>query len=537
MGVLYRRASAGVVAAALACLGAAILSVGFAPRSALFEPFDDPDISPQDPIVSPLFMAYDAGQGAAHELARVAGPLQGAFSTRSQAQLFQGLRGVDRSAPGWELVEMPQHRQLHGLGATGQEVPSDDELTRQALESYRQDLQQLPNGQSEAPGSFVPGFSGDTAEDEITRKALESYRQELAASHLEEAAEPESKPLVVDHVALDNDRLVLGAPVKRRGKGAVHRQASMRKVQRLYERLHNPGDRAVAAGLLREDAMADALKEAVDRQHSFRKLESSMQKELRLSALKIKDAMQVKQLGEQQLARYRDAVHTGEKLDADNVHYLKAVQNYAVEARAEVLDAKKRDVAAAQVLAGAPAVLQEAHKDQVKARVTDDEAGLRKAELLIDREVHKVEQARAGEAAAAKERADANENAFVARVINRVRQQRFGGPRPGVKALAEEGAKGHKDVSEANMELRINRARHEHAEAVLKRARFQDEALAAAQDAEKDSTQAIAALAGVEEEGRRIDVATARLRQMSRAAKVEEEAAKARELAAAALRA
>ena len=468
---MLRRAGVGFLLASLGCLvGIALLRTGMG-RAMLFEPFDG---QPRDPIATPLFMGYDLEQRAMRELAGVAGGLQGAFSPASHTQLYQGLRGLVQpglngrgdflKGPGGQVYEveaLPLTRRqglADGLQPIGddryddaqtrkaldsyrQELMAnrgdeDNEITRKALESYRQGLaeqEQVPGElRNEALGALrvkhdllTPSYaSGDVDEDEVTRKALESYRQELA------------EPLPAAHALPVLDE---AARVSReQGAMRTRKQASLGKVQRLYERLQNPRDRVSAATLVGEDESASALRSEVDRELPLQKnLADRMAKELRLTGLKMRDAQQERQLGEQELARYRAAVKKTETLEASNVHYLKAAHNYAVEARKEVLNAQQRDLSAAKVLAGAPAVLSQAHRAQVKARVTDNAAGLEAAGGVIDSEIRQVEAARAGEAAAAKERADADENAFVSRVINRVRLERYGGERPSAEALAQ----------------------------------------------------------------------------------------------------
>ena len=245
----------------------------------------------------------------------------------------------------------------------------------------------------------------------------------------------------------------------------------------------------------------------------------------------------MEQLGKQELARYHHAVASEETRATSNVHYLKAAHNYALEARKEVLEAQKRDVAANKVLAQTPDVLKAAHRAQVKARVTDNAKGLIRAQGAINAELKQVEAARAGEASAAKERADARENSFVSRVINRVREERFGGEHASVKALAQEGAKAHQDIAEATKELARNSAEHTRAEAGLKRAHFQDRVRRVTRAENGADAAAIAALVATEAAGHRVDAAARLWRRDSSEATDEEQAAKRRELAAAALHA
>lgn len=543
-----RTAAVALAAVSAGLLVAAVALVGAGGRTALFEPFDG---QPRDPIATPLFMGYDAQQRAVRELARIAGPLQSAFSPASQAQLYQSLHGLSTAGPDggrflvgpggqeYELEALPLSRRqglADGFVPVGDDK-YDTEITRQALESYRRDQatagddalrQQALGALGVGRPPFDPSYgSGDVDDDDITRKALESYRQELAAPVPDGVVQP---------VALDAHALpdIDGAKPE---EAARKKRASMDKVHRLYERLQNPRDRAAAKVLVREDAEARLMRSAVDRELPLKNLEGQMAKELRLTGIKMRDAQQVKQLGEQELARYHEAVQKSEKLEASNVHYLKATHNYAVEARKEVLDAQKRDVAAAKVLAQAPAVLSNAHKAQVKARVTDNAGGLTRAEGVIDDELKQVEAARAGEAAAAKERADAKENVFVSTVINRVRRQRFGGSYPSVKALAQEGAKAHEDISEATKELAINQANHVRAKKWLARANFQDEVRQVTGGAEADDEKAVHALDSAEVDGERIDAAAQQWQRESTEAAYEEHAAKQRELAAAAMHA
>jgi len=542
------RNAAGVAAVAVLAT-CALLAARSARPVALFEPFD---AQPRDPLMTPLFMGYDAEQNAARELARITGPLQGAFSPASQAQLYQRLHGLTSAGPGggrfveapggklYEVEALPFSRRqglADGYIPVGDDA-YDDAVTRRALDGYRQDQQALQESslRRNALGALGEGRqplgadygTGDVDDDEITRKALESYRQELAAPVPEEVEQP---------VALNAHALPEDVQSDYRARKTARKQTSLDKVQRLYEKLQNPRDRAAATVLLHEDASANALQSAIARELPLQNLEGQMKKELRLTGLKMRDAQQVKQLGEQELVRYHKAVKEGEALDKSNVHYLKASHNYAVEARKEVLDAQRRDVAAAKVLEGAPAVLRAAHTAQVKARVTDNAAGLRRAGDVIDKELSQVEAARAGETAAAKERADAKENAFVSRVINRVRRERFGGVHPSVKALAEEGAKAHKDISEADQELASNLANHVRAGKWLKRAEFQDEVHKVTTAVSHEDGDAVRALRAAEKAGRSIDAAAQRLRRYSTEAAYEERAAKQRELAAAALHA
>jgi len=516
---------------------------------ALFAPFDDQPRE-RDPIMSPLFMGYNAEQNAQKELARITGPLQGAFSPASQTQLYQNLRGLTTGGPDgnrylvgpggqeYEVEALPLSRR-QGL-ADGFEPVGDDKydnvLTKQALESYREDQQQLRAADEEAPGAgnqpYMPSYgSGDVDDDELTRKALESYRQELAAPVPAEVEQP---------VALNAHALpVEGARGRSedRALGGARRRASLDKVERLYQQLQNPRDRAAAAVLVREDAAAQQLRSAVDRELPLKNLEGKMAKELRITGLKIRDAQEVKQLGDQELGRYHDAVHKGETLETSDVHYLKAAHNYALEARKEVLNAQTRDVAAEKVLAGSPAVLRAAHTAEVKARLTDNAAGLRRAGGVITSELSQVEEARTGEAQAAKQRADAKENAFVSRVINRVRQERFGGAYPSVKALAQQGAKAHEDISEATKELAINSANHIRAAKWLKRAKFQDQVRSVTRSTHQDDITAVDALESAESAGHSIDGAGQALRRDTAQASDEEQAAKQRELAAASMHA
>ena len=540
--------------AAAACLGAALLATrGVARRGALFgDPFYG-ETAPPDPVVSPLLMGYDAQQGAVNELARVAGPLGGAFSPDAQAQLMQGL-----ARRGWVVEDVLSPRPLPDRAVQVRGLPSEDELQRQALASYEDHAQMLQGSAllGAEPSAYMPILpdyrsGGTLPEDEMSsRKALASYRQGLASS--------DEKPVVLDHLGMDEDGTLemhapsaavgIGAavpgatagtrfpPAERRGlSGAARRRASLRQVQRLYSRLQNPRDRAAAASLVREDASATALRAAVAADASLHAQEGKAEKELRLTRLKIKDARQVAQLGRQELARYHAEMLAARAREAGNVHYLKATHNFAEEARKEVLDAQARDAAAAKVLASAPAVLRGAHEAQVKARITDDPAGLRRAGEALGRELHKVEHARAGEAAAAKDRADAKENAFVATVIDRVRRQRFARANQSVKAIAMLGAKGHEEAAEAAQELQVNRARQRLAREVLRRAKTQDKIAAAARDTGRHVSKAIAALDAAEAAGRRLDAGARRAGEASAAAAREEQSAKRSELAAASM--
>jgi len=300
-----RAEAAGALAAALSCLAAAVLvggRVGW--RSVLLEPFDG---APRDPIVTPLLMGYTAEQGAARELARISGQLQGAFSPVSQAQLYQSLRGLTTPGPDDSRVLVaPGGREyaVEALPLTRRQgladgfVPLgddryDDALTRQALESYRQDRAAASDGAlraqalgalGEGPQPFAPSFgSGDVDDDEITRKALESYRQELAAPLPAEVEEP---------VALDAHAL----PVMQRAQGPAAEAARQRardKVQRLFERVQNPRDRAAAELLVREDEQARALRVAVKHERPLKTFEGQMGKEIRLTGIKMRDAQQV----------------------------------------------------------------------------------------------------------------------------------------------------------------------------------------------------------------------------------------------------
>jgi hypothetical protein len=300
---MFNRALA-VLVATLSCLAAAVLVGGRAGWPAvLLEPFDG---APRDPIVTPLFMGYDAEQGAARELARIAGPLQGAFSPTSQAQMYQSLRGLTTLGPGggrvlvapggreYELEALPLSRRqglADGFVPVGDDK-YDDALTRQALESYRQDQAAASDGalRAQALGGLLAGSQpfatsfggGDVDDDDITRKALESYRQELAAPLPAEVEEP---------VALDAHAL----PVEGRAPaaGAARKRVSRDKVRRLFERLQNPRDRAAAEVLVREDELARSLDAAVQHERPLQTLEGQMAKELRLTGIKMRDAQQV----------------------------------------------------------------------------------------------------------------------------------------------------------------------------------------------------------------------------------------------------
>lgn len=293
-----------VVAASLSCLAAAVLvggRVGW--HAVLLDPFDG---APRDPIVTPLLMGYDAEQRAARELARIAGPLQGAFSPTSQAQIYQSLRGLTTPGPGggrllvapggseYELEALPLSRRQR---LADEFVPVgddkyDDELTRQALESYRQDQSAASDGALRAQAleglgagrqPFATSYGGrDVDDDDITRKALESYRQELAVPLPAEVEEP---------VALDAHALPVegSAPAAR----AARKRVSRDKVRRLFERLQNPRDRAAAEVLVREDELARSLNAAVQKERPLQTLEGQMDKELRLTGIKMRDAQQV----------------------------------------------------------------------------------------------------------------------------------------------------------------------------------------------------------------------------------------------------
>ncbi len=301
-----RAAGAGALAAALSFLAAAVLVGGRVGWPAvLLEPFDG---APRDPIVTPLLMGYSAEQGAARELARISGQLLGAFSPVSQAQLYQSLRGLttpgpDDSrvlvAPGGREYEVEALPLTRRQGLADGFVPLgddryDDALTRQALESYRQDRAAASDGGlraqalgalGEGPQPFAPSFgSGDVDDDEITRKALESYRQELAAPLPAEVEDP---------VALDAHALPVMQRAQRPAAEAAARRRARDKVQRLFERVQNPRDRTAAELLVREDEQARSLRAAVKRELPLKTLEGQMAKEIRLTGIKMRDAQQV----------------------------------------------------------------------------------------------------------------------------------------------------------------------------------------------------------------------------------------------------
>jgi hypothetical protein len=71
------------------------------------------------------------------------------------------------------------------------------------------------------------------------------------------------------------------------------RQRARDKVQRLFERVQNPRDRAAAELLVREDEQARALRVAVKHERPLKTFEGQMGKEIRLTGIKMRDAQQV----------------------------------------------------------------------------------------------------------------------------------------------------------------------------------------------------------------------------------------------------
>lgn len=133
---------------------------------------------PRDPIMSPMFMGYDAGEGAARQLARIAGPLQGAFSPVSQQQLYAGYHGLNgMEQPQYELVPVGD---ADLLGAPlGERVASP------------QQLQFLPRT-AKTPQAEALTVSGHAAR---TRKAMDSV-EKLYAQLQDQNARMQAQPFV-----------------------------------------------------------------------------------------------------------------------------------------------------------------------------------------------------------------------------------------------------------------------------------------------------------------------------------------------------
>ncbi|KAJ1468947.1 hypothetical protein T484DRAFT_1983374 [Baffinella frigidus] len=310
--------------------------------------------------------------------------------------------------------------------------------------------------------------------------------------------------------------------------------SAMAQIEQMYSGLHGASDKAAATPLVNEGAAAQALAKSLRGEMPLKNLEGQMHKAIHIADAKIHQAMESSAAAEDELARYRKEVAGGEKLGVKDMEYLRATRNYAAYARKEVLDAEQLDDNGRKVLASAAGVLGSAHDAEVKARVTDDAAGLAAAQSLVSREIETVQKAKQAHAAAQHDRADSLENAFVSQVVDRVRHARYAKHAPNYASVAQLGQDSHKQLAQAQRTLRAAQATKVLAEKWLKRADYQDAVRSTVRHTQKDAAQSLAYLRAEEQAGAGAAHAGRARRVAMRHAAEEALAARKAELAAAA---
>eukprot|EP00287_Rhodomonas_sp_CCMP768_P006404 CAMPEP_0196733236 /NCGR_PEP_ID=MMETSP1091-20130531/12385_1 /TAXON_ID=302021 /ORGANISM="Rhodomonas sp., Strain CCMP768" /LENGTH=433 /DNA_ID=CAMNT_0042076597 /DNA_START=13 /DNA_END=1311 /DNA_ORIENTATION=- len=428
----YRRLAAGLMLLAV-CL-VIVPSIMSVTGPTVLSIFSE---QPADPILTPAFMGYDGGEGAVRELARIAGPLQGAFSPVSRDQLYGGYRGLGGTdQPAYEIVPLEEG--------------------------------------NENPISLAPRVSPRSDEPLISPQELRMLRSALKAS-------------------------ALSTPVSSFPRAqALRAQKAKDGIEKLYAQLRDAQTQREAQPFLQEDQQVRALEAAIGGQASLHRLEPRLSSEAKSSEAKLHDDADKLKEAKDDLRLYQKHVRLAEQLGANNVKYLKASQNYAEEATKEMQDATRRDAASTQVLKSADAILRQAHTAEVQARVNDDAAELTRAAHTISGEIARVRAAKANDEVAARERADAKENAFVSTVIGKVREQRFDDSKLRVRAMAEEGRGAEQAERQDTEAMKQDAAREEKAAALLSRARYQDEAQAAVTAGKEDAAGGLTALGELE---------------------------------------
>jgi len=399
MGGRWGWASAACIAVALLVV---VVQISRSHRSSLAEVFSD---QPTDPILTPFFLAYDAGDGAVRELERVAKPLQGALSHRSQISILNALK----------------HKRAYGELVDYGAIP--------LLSSY-----------------------GRAAGAETNQKSVEK---------------------------------------------------TMSGVQKLYGELHSGQDRISAQKFVVDDELARQLLSKKVSKNKLKREEGTLRKDVELSIAKEKKASEMVKEGREELNKYRIDMRNNERARIENVKYMRAAENFAVQATKDLKIAQKIDNSSAEKIDAAKKVLKYAHVAEVKAKVTNNQKSLKKIETEIDSEISSIHKAAAKHKLAQKERADAKENLFVSNVIQNVRKQDFGGMLP-VHVLAAEGKSAREEIREGSADYRNAAARFARSKQALSLATREDNTRHVVSSTERTDRKALQALVAAERLDREI---------------------------------
>uniref|UniRef100_A0A7S0I153 Uncharacterized protein n=1 Tax=Hanusia phi TaxID=3032 RepID=A0A7S0I153_9CRYP len=386
---------------------AVVLLVGVAQlsrsrRSTLAEIFSK---QPTDPILSPFFLAYDAGDGAVRELERVARPLQGALSHQSQKSLLNALN----------------HKRAYG-----------------ELVDY----------------GAIPWLS--------TYGKAEPHQEHLSVA----------KPMLSG-------------------------------VQRLYGELQSSRDRSSAEKFVSDDELARSILPQKVSKSILRHEEGQLGKEVELSTAKAKKGSRMIKEGRQELDKYRIDMRNNERARIENVKYMRAAENFALQATKDMKLAQRLDSVSTKKISAAEKVLRDAHVAEVKAKVTNDQDALKNVEEEIDSEISDIHKAAAKHKLAQKDRADAGENLFVSNVIQNVRKQDFGNALP-IHVLAAEGKSARQEIRDGSEEYQTAATQLRRSKRALSLAVQEDRKRHVVSETERNDKKALRALVTAEKLNREI---------------------------------
>ncbi len=285
---------------------------------------------PVDPIVSPLLMGYQGGEGMVRELARVAQPLGGAWNV-PQTQLYNtpfNARAIPTSAQryGTSLQILPLSSraaadgEYNALPTARSGYGSEPVYSSSQLPSQQDEMRDISN---------VLGFTPtiETAKDS-------------AQSQDDEGAVP-------DHIRklfLGEDRPESQLKGKYGGDGKLYAERAM------AERLRGAEDREEGEWLLKEEVASDKLQSQVNSQLSLQPMEEQLEKAVEINQEKARKAREMRRDALAELANYHQELLKQEKDSANQVKFLRAAHNYAQLAQKEMEDAVAKDIASQKVI-------------------------------------------------------------------------------------------------------------------------------------------------------------------------------------------
>jgi hypothetical protein len=332
----------GAIAAATACsLALVAVCVMVRPQTvSLMGVFGNP---PADPIVSPLMMGYQGGEGMARELARVAEPLGGAWNRA------------------WNVPQTQLYRRPYGANA----MPYNDER-RPSPSGYLplSSLSENAGGLPYYPSANYPSANYPSVNYPSARAAsLAQMRSSLMRQNemrdisnvlgftpqIDTPTEPSKardEAPVPDHIK----KLFLGDDADSQRAAPYEDDSKLATERAIAQTLRGVQDREEGRWLLKEEAVSDKLQSSVSDELSLQPMEEQLEKAVEINDEKESKARVMRRDALAELANYHQELLKQEKTSSNQVKFLRASHNYAQLAQKEMQDAVDKDQASQRVI-------------------------------------------------------------------------------------------------------------------------------------------------------------------------------------------